>query len=314
VANFDEWEKLLFAASYDGVLFDCVSTNDDVSRVLAQHEYPFRDGAVLRDMGGAPRTTQCEIVFIAIDGTTDHLTRFKKFKNLLDAASKKDRAPLLFHPLTGSFRALPGGISFVASASQRDFVSMSVTFVEQGLDAAAFRTTNDQSVAAGVVETSIASNQLNSVLMDTGTDTELSEEVAANPVAVGDVAIATVTSWEENPSITPRQVNLELNAITNEITDTSTRLKVAQDVRRYPTYLALQGLHAAVRDAADLTIQTGPKVVNHTVIRTEPLISIMTDIYGGATAIDRYNRTRELNDIPNPSRVVAGTELTIEKP
>lgn len=311
----DEWQELLFSASYDGVLFDVVSTSDEVSRVLARHEYPFRDGAVLQDMGGAPRETRCEIVFIPTSEQTDnHLERFKAFKNLLDAAHGADLAPVLVHPLTGAYRALPENIQFQGNANERDQVSLSVTFVESGLDAAAFTTTADQSVASGVVATEGAATGLADALADVDGDTVIAAELAAEPVTVGDTALTVVSAWENNESLTPRQVNLELNAITNEITRDALRLQVASDVRRYPTYLALQRLHAAVRFAAELAIETAPKLFEHTVERTEPLLAIMTDVYGGSGAVDRYARARELNDIPNPSRVLAGTLLSLEQP
>ena len=311
----DEWQDLLFTASYGGVLFDCLSTDDDVSRVLARHEYPFRDGAVLQDMGGAPRTTNCEIIFIpTAEQTRDHLDRFKRFANLLDAAHSETPTPLLVHPLTGAYRALPEGVSFKGDAGARDVVRLTVNFVERGLDSAAFRTTNDQSVASGVVAVENSVTGLDSVLADVSGDPTLEAELAAEPVTVGDDALTTAQGWENNDDLTPRQVNLELNAITNTIVDESLRLEVATDVRRYPTYLAFQRLHSAIRFAADLAIQTTPKLFELRVARSEPLLAIVTDIYGGTTALDRYTRARQLNDIPNPGNVPAGTLLTLEQP
>lgn len=313
----DEWADLLFQASYDGFVFDCVSTDDDVSRVLAEHVYPFRDGAVLQDMGAEPRRMSCSIVFIPTeDQSANHIDRFATFKLVLDAAHTRDQPPVLVHPLTGAFRALPGPIRFSATAEQRDFISVEVEFVEAGLDPAAFTTTDDQSVGSGVVATETARDDVDNAVtdVDADADPDLADELEAEPLTVQDDALTLAESWENNADITPRQVNLELNQITNTIIEESLRLQVATNVRRYPMFLALQNLHAAIRFAAELAIATGPKLFEYVVPRTEPLLSICQTVYGGTQALERYTRARELNDVINPSRVPAGTKLTLEQP
>jgi prophage DNA circulation protein len=306
----DEWQELLFEASYGGIPIDVVTTEDDVSRVLARHEYPFQDGAVLQDMGAAPRTTQCDVIFIPTVGQEDnHINRLTLFLTLLNEAHKLDEPPILVHPLTGSYPALPEGISISAGADARDFIRVSLTFVESGLDPAAFETVGDESVGAGVAEVSIAGGEVDAALAAP----DLPDPIYSNPTVQAD-SLITAERWRDTIGITPREITLELNRIANRISDETEAMEVLTNVDRYPVYLAFLRLHAAIRRAAELAIQTRPKLTEITLARTEPLIAIMTRIYGGRRAMDFYTRTRELNDISNPARIPAGTKLTIEQP
>ena len=54
------WETDLQDASFRGVAFDIITTRDSVQRDIAQHEYPYRNGANIDDLGGKPRSLQCQ--------------------------------------------------------------------------------------------------------------------------------------------------------------------------------------------------------------------------------------------------------------
>ncbi|MFM3578034.1 DNA circularization N-terminal domain-containing protein, partial [Klebsiella pneumoniae subsp. ozaenae] len=43
------WETDLQDASFRGVAFDIITTRDSVQRDIAQHEYPYRNGANIDD-------------------------------------------------------------------------------------------------------------------------------------------------------------------------------------------------------------------------------------------------------------------------
>jgi prophage DNA circulation protein len=61
------WETDLQDASFRGVAFDIINTRDSMQRDIAQHEYPYRDGANIDDLGGKPRSLQCQAVFFGDD-------------------------------------------------------------------------------------------------------------------------------------------------------------------------------------------------------------------------------------------------------
>ena len=303
----DEWSDQVFEPSnFDGVELDILSTDDDLSNELIRHTYPFRDGASLQNAGAVPRTTACEIWFFARpELEDDHLERLRQFVKV--AATT---IPLTFlHPLYGSYQAMVESNTLQATSVDRDLVKVNCTFVEAGLNPAAFQAQTDDSVGSGVAGVELTAAAIDAITVDAAADPDATD---LESITVQDTATTTAESWASNPTITQRQINLELNAVTNQIDDDIQRLGLATSVSNYPAWASMIQLHGSIRRAADLAIRTAPKLRVHIVKRTEPLLAIMADIYGGTDAIDRYTRTLELNNIRNPARVTAGTSLVVE--
>lgn len=318
----DKWEELIFdPANFDGIDLDILSTDDDLSNELIRHTYPFRDGAVLQNAGAVPRTTACEIWFFERpELEDDHLERVRQFA--FAAATREAR--VFLHPLFGRFNAMVEGLTFQASATERDLVKASCTFVEQGLNPAAFEAQSDASVGAGVAAVSQAGAVIDGLVLAAPAEGAVAgpgdvipvegavTSTVLETVTVQDTALTTAQRWADTEGITQRQINLELNQITNEIDAEIDRLDLSTNVVNYDTWIAFVRLHGAIRRAAELAIRTAPKLTTHIVRVTAPLISIMADIYGGSLAVEKYSRTLELNNIDNPSRVLVGTVLAIE--
>jgi 3D (Asp-Asp-Asp) domain-containing protein len=213
------------------------------------------------------------------------------------------------HPLFGSYDAKVENLSVEADAENRSVIRMSCTFVEDGLDRAAFEANTDESVASGVQKTEFARDDV-----DTAIAADPAVAALDPPITVQNDAVTTAEGWRDTPGITPRQVNLQLNRVANQIIVDTERLELATRLDRYPLFLSMQRLHSAIRRAADLAIETGPRLTRYTVGQDAPLLAIMATIYGGAAATAQYAKVREQNDIENPARVPAGTSLTIEQP
>lgn len=303
----DEWGDILFdPISFGGIELDVISVSDNVGRVLARHEYPFRDGAVIEDMGGVPRETGCDIIFIP-GGAGDGANHLENLVSFLDVAQSGE-ASTFIHPLTGSYQAFVEDLTFNARADDRSVVRVSCTFVEAGLDRAAFFAGADESVGSGVVLAEEAQADMNASI-----EADADAMSLDPPITVQDDVVATATSWQDTPNITPRQINLELNSVTKDIITQSERLELASDVTKYPLYQSFQRLHRAIRRAAEIAIRTGPKLTELTVGKDMPLLAVMSNFYGGTLALSQYTKTRELNDIDNPALVPEGTKLTVEQ-
>ena len=304
----DQFEDLLFTASYAGLEIDIVSTSDDISRTLISHEYPFRDGAVLEDTGAVPRRTDCTIVFMPTSTRPDMIERFGQFQALIN---DPDRTPRVFcHPLTGVYDALPENATFDLNAEDRDFITMQVTFVEAGLDPAAFQVRVDLTVGAGVAETAAAETDINDAVaadLTLATIDDSPDDIAAD-------SLTTAESWRDDPTISQRQINLELNGLSNRINDAVDELELATNLQSYPTLRAFHRLHGAIRRSAEAAIQTAPKLTELTARTTSPLMALLQDFYGGRQAVERFDRVLELNDIPNPAEILTGTIFTVELP
>lgn len=311
----DQFELDLFEASFDGFPIDIVGTDDDVSRTLVEHEFAFRDGAVLQDTGGVPRRTQCEIVFIPF-GNDDELTvldRVAIFRQILEGA--RDVPKPFVHPFDGTYNAQPGPISFTGNANDRDFVRMSVTFVEAGLEPAAFEISADVLVtlSAKVADVSSQRDAIDNSLAADPVVTAAAAELDDPPELIAADSLATAENWRDDPTVTVRQITLELGELSERIDDTIIALKLPESVESYPTFIALQSLHGSLTRSADAAIRTAPRLTEIAVETTLPLLTILRDFYDDAQrALDKFDRTLELNDIRNPAIILVNTLLTVE--
>ncbi|WP_147695933.1 DNA circularization protein [Vogesella mureinivorans] len=90
------WKDNLLDASFRGVVFDCQATQDGARRDIAQHEYPYQDGADLEDLGRKPRQFTLQAVFFG----DDYDTRLQAFLAVLDQPGAGE----LVHPVYGSIQ------------------------------------------------------------------------------------------------------------------------------------------------------------------------------------------------------------------
>lgn len=90
------WKDNLLDASFRGVVFDCQATQDGAKRDIAQHEYPYQDGADLEDLGRKARQFTLQAVFFG----DDYDTRLQAFLAVLDQPGAGE----LVHPVYGSIK------------------------------------------------------------------------------------------------------------------------------------------------------------------------------------------------------------------
>lgn len=90
------WKNNLLDASFRGVVFDCQATQDGAKRDIAQHEYPYQDGADLEDLGRKARHFTLQAVFFG----DDYDTRLQAFLAVLDQPGAGE----LVHPVYGSIK------------------------------------------------------------------------------------------------------------------------------------------------------------------------------------------------------------------
>ncbi|WP_181961250.1 DNA circularization protein, partial [Klebsiella pneumoniae] len=121
------WETDLQDASFRGVAFDIITTRDSVQRDIAQHEYPYRNGANIDDLGGKPRSLQCQAVFFG----DDYESRLQAFIAALDVRGSGE----LIHPVFGS---MPDMLCYVYQvnhdAETPDYCTVDLQFLQSGLD------------------------------------------------------------------------------------------------------------------------------------------------------------------------------------
>lgn len=304
----DQWASQLYQGSYGGVRIDVLSTQDDMSRALARYKYPHRHGADVEDMGGEEWVTNCRLIFFPRDGE-DARAAFLEFI----AVTKRGLTQTFVHPLFGEIRAKVGRIGASADFGTRDTIMVDVEFVEDTSEAGVFTAGAGAPVASSVDEVKSISADIDSGLVDVN---EGLVDVDEEPIStdVGTKAITAVQAWEDDETLTERDVRFAVAALTNEIHSETNRLELALDVGRYPLVTAFARLNYAVRRAAEAFIQRTPRLFEITVAAPRPLLVIAAETYGADQASTRYEQLLELNDVRTPNRVPRGTVLRAQVP
>ncbi|GHD63875.1 DNA circularization protein [Jeongeupia chitinilytica] len=117
------WKDNLLDASFRGVTFDCLRTQDAVERGYESHEYAYLDGADIEDLGRKARRITLSAVFYG----NDYETRLQAFVQVLDQAGAGE----LIHPVFGSIKAAQlVSYQLGHDAESPDFCTVELTFVE----------------------------------------------------------------------------------------------------------------------------------------------------------------------------------------
>ncbi|UTH76020.1 DNA circularization protein [Chromobacterium sp. IIBBL 290-4] len=110
-------------ASFRGVRFDCLKSADSAQRDQAMHEYPYKDGADVEDLGRKARKVSLSAMFWG----KDYQSRLRQFVAALDAAGPGE----LIHPVFGSMpQALVTDYQIHHDADAPDSCTVEVNWVE----------------------------------------------------------------------------------------------------------------------------------------------------------------------------------------
>lgn len=303
----DIWESQLIECSYGGLRLDVQSTSDEGGRVLVTHQIPHREGAAVRDQGAAPRVTSCRLIFFPLDDTDDPRERFALFKALADRG-----AHTFVHPISGSYRAYVGKLTWSAASEPRETITVECDFHEDADEPAQFEQRELAPVVAGVEEVSAAAAELDAGLVEV--NAELPEDSEPLVSTVGASAVERVTGWQASTGslddpLTLRRVNLEVVALSDAISAETDRLDLALHPERQPLARSLSNLHHSVRRAAHAFTEESPRVIEITVIAPTSVYALAARTYPGEPAEPRAEQLLALNDIANPARIEPGTRL-----
>lgn len=301
----DVWASYLYQASFAGLPLDILETADSIARAVARRVFPGRDGGSLQDQGAEPRSTSCRIIFAELapldsGATGNHLERFAAFY----ATTQAGKAQEFVHPITGSYRAMVEDIDFRASGEQRDVIEVDCTFVEDTTRPARFDPGSLLPLDAGAAAVAVRSAEVDAEIAALGLE---GSTVAAD-------AGAAVETWESDPTISVREVNLQLASLTAQIDDLIATYELTTDVSRFTLWRRLQALSYSLRRAASLFRQSQPQIIQITLAVARPLRSIVAETYGASEASARYADAMRLNDIDDPSLIPAGTTLRLPSP
>ncbi len=119
------WEDNLLDASFRGVVFDCISTDDEIARAVAMHSYPYAEGAESEDLGGEPNQISLTAIFYG----DDYDARLQSFLDQLNEPGTGD----LIHPVFGTINAQFLGAQIHHEADSIDQASVSLRFIQSSV-------------------------------------------------------------------------------------------------------------------------------------------------------------------------------------
>lgn len=151
------WANTLLDASFKGITFEVVKTNDSSERVTVEHSYPYVDGADIEDMGRGARHFSVDAIFYG----DDYEIRLQEFLAILDQSGAGE----FIHPVFGSIKNAQATRSTVQhDAENPDQASFSIEFIESTTAAPFFSRALPEAVsqhgAAAVVSASEAAAKL----------------------------------------------------------------------------------------------------------------------------------------------------------
>lgn len=301
----DVWADTLYQASFGGVEFDLLETEDSHVRSLVMHSYPRRDGGDGQDMGAEPRETTGVAIFwerspVAgedLRSSQNHLRRFKAWF----AATQAGKPQEFVHPITGSYKAWARDVRWSAVGEERNKIIADVTFVEDTTEPAELVV--QASIDAGVSAIGVAIDLVEEQLAAFSLNTTILDEM-----------LIIIEDWELNFDLSLREVNLEVASISAAIDLDIQRFALESDIARHPLWKAYQRLHYQILRAADRFRRRQPQVIQIELRVAQPLRVIATDYYGARDAETRYQQILRLNEIDDPSLLPAGKRLKIPTP
>ena len=133
------WNLTLQDASFRGVTFDVQSVEDRGERALCVHEYPYRSGAEVEDLGRKPRVIPVTAIFWGVA----YESRIKALVAAFEEAGPGE----LIHPVFGSLTVAVRRWQISHSAERHDYATVTFEAVEAVTDNPFFGATSSRSLA-----------------------------------------------------------------------------------------------------------------------------------------------------------------------
>lgn len=119
------WQDDLLDASFRGITFDVISTDDAASQPVPAHIIPNTNGGSIQPMGFDPQNITIEAIFFG----DDYLKRLKAFT----VALRTQGTGILVHPVYGELTVAVNNYKIQHNAEAIDTATVSIVFIEDGI-------------------------------------------------------------------------------------------------------------------------------------------------------------------------------------
>jgi hypothetical protein len=265
-------------------------------RRLVTHSPSSGDEHAVQNRGLEQRVVSCSLLFDDMPEETDSpRTRF----NALLALHLAGEPQIFRHPLLGSYRATIGRFDHDLESA---IISADVEIVPVGPLPELVTAAAGASAPIGEEAVSFAADQVDDELAAVGLSTPVTEE-----------ARVAAAAWQE-PDVGARRVLVDVGLVSELIGTEIVRLRLSRSLALWPAQRAMlvlgETFAAAARSAtADVSrlmiVRTGRPIA---------LNMLLANIYGAREVRRRRLQALDLNDIPVPGWIPAGTELRLPQP
>jgi prophage DNA circulation protein len=283
------WDAQLERASFRNVEFDCQVIDDEISRRLAEHKYPYRSGAEFEDMGREPRLTRVRAVFMGPEYEAD--------LGVLLARVDEGKAGTFQHPIMGSWRARVRRAPVHHEHGMRDIAIVELEVVEDGVNTSL---PDLFSVAVAQAECYSSAELLAAAMA-------AYEDAAGLAGAIGDV-IADVQAFADDVTSFVNKVADTVNQIRAKINAGLKFIKKVADVKNWPVARALRKVAHSVQKLGKAVQSLSPPALFKTIGATMSVTALAHSLYGDGS---RSSQLLAMNKIRNPFLVPVGTRLKV---
>lgn len=282
------------------------SWSDSRRQRLVVHEVLKRPGGRIENMERAPVRLKGALVFTG----PSRVDNVRAFRALLDENPKR----LLVHPLWGQVPAACFGwdaatVDYAKAAKGAAIEIPGVEFIEDQFDAQQ-QDPETPSVNAGAQAVDAAVQDLQAATTSYNVTTQAKvATLVADVVAFSDAAVAAASGTQDSslPTLLANVAGSTGNLLEQILADPS----VASDASRYEALATAEMVNAAALDLADAVIAAQPPAIEVVMAGDTVLAVFCSSRYGAELALARAEQIRALNPGLNPSRILAGTRLTI---
>lgn len=291
------WNEELVEASWRTCSFYVQKIQDSLTHKKARYEFPYRDGALMENLGRDPRTTKVTAIIIG----EDYLSQLSGI--IMTAADGK--AGTFTHPLLGEWQARCDIVSIDHDAEARDMAKLELEFTEDGLDVEVEAVA---SIAACEEELEARVEEVKSALE------QFLEDATEVYNAVND-AIDAVVEFVDKVQDALDSVTAAVDAVRRTIMKAVRlvqRFKPDRIAHRLSAPLAAMGL--AVQDLGNAHAAAASGGSGATLAKTFTCPADMSLAMLAHQALGDFARASEiqaLNQIKNPTLVTAGTVLRL---
>lgn len=281
------WTEQLEQASFRNVKFNIISCDDSLQRRIVEHEYPYRNGAELEDLGRKARPGKYVVVFFG----EESLAELNVFMKVCDAG----KTGKFVHPTLGAWQAKVINVELRQASSARDQIEVNLEIREDGVN-----TTLPDLFSINAAK----------AVLDKAVD-NLSTAKDNLDVDIGsiDTLISDANDFSSNVDTIIDDPNERLNQIHDRtktaIRDINTSI---DDTSSWPVLTACRRCFATAQDIKEKLESLAPRKVSYDTVVEVPLAVLANTLYSDSERADDLLR---MNKIKNPFLVPAATTLKV---